>query len=73
MKKTADSVPHVLSFRESFGSEIANIQALEVESMGWVCISEGAYLHEGTDKSCVIMVVGVAQAGMGESNILWVF
>ena len=73
MKQASGSVPHFLSFTESFSSEIADIQALQVESMGWVCISEGAYIHEGSDRSGVIQVVGVAQACMSESNILWVF
>ena len=73
MKQASSSTPHFLSFTESFGTEIAEFQALEVESMGWVCISEGAYIHEGSDRSGVIQVVGVAQASMSESNILWVF
>jgi len=49
----------------------AEIQALEAESMCWLYLSEGAYLHEGSDKSGVIQVVGIAQPSMSESTILW--
>jgi len=49
----------------------SDLQALEAESMGWVYLSEGAYLHEGSDKSGVIQVVGIAQPDMSESNVLW--
>ena len=49
----------------------SDIKELEVESMGWVYVSEGAYLHEGSDNSDVIQVVGTPQISMSESNILW--
>ena len=67
----ADTV--VLSLHETLSNDSfeSDIQAFEAESMGWVYLSEGAYLHEGSDKSGVIQVVGIAQPGMSESNILW--
>lgn len=49
------------------------IQSFEIESKGWVYLSEGAYIHEGTNKSEVIQIVGIAQPSMSESNILWLF
>ena len=73
MKQSDKEVTVVLSLAETLSNDAleADIQALEAESMGWVCLSEGAYLHEGTDKSGVIEVVGIAQPGMSESNVLW--
>ena len=71
MKQASSSTPHFLSFTESFGTEIAEFQALEAESMGWVYLSEGVYLLEGSDNSGVIQVVGIAQPSMSESNVLW--
>ena len=67
----ADTV--VLSLHETLNNDSfeSDIQALEAESLGWVYLSEGAYLHEGSDKSGVIQVVGIAQTSMSEFNILW--
>jgi len=63
----------VLSLHETLSNDSfeSEIQALEAESMGWVYLSEGAYLHEGTDRSGVIQVVGIAHPSMSESNVLW--
>ncbi len=47
--------------------ELAQIQA---ESIGWIPLEEGAYLHVGSDES-VIQVVGIAKAEMAGSNVLW--
>ena len=67
----ADTV--VLSLHETLNNDSfeSDIQALEAESLGWVYLSEGAYLHEGSDKSGVIQVVGIAQTSMSEFNIIW--
>ena len=61
------------SLDESFTGLLpdSEFQAIQAESMGWVYLSEGAYLHEGLDGSGVIQVVGIAQTNMSESNILW--
>ena len=73
MKQADKAVTVVLSLHETLSNDNfeSDIQALEAESIGWVYLSEGAYLHEGSDKSGVIQVVGIAQHGMSESNILW--
>jgi hypothetical protein len=52
---------------QDFWAEPAQIQA---ESIGWIPLAEGAYLHIGADEA-VIQVVGVAKAGMAGGNVLW--
>ena len=73
MKLVDKAVDTVLSLHETLSNDNfeSDIQALEAESMGWVYLSEGAYFHEGSDKSGVILVVGIAHTSMSESNILW--
>lgn len=53
-----------------FKAELAQIQA---ESIGWIPLEEGAYLHLGkvaTD-STVIEVVGIPKPEMQASTLLW--
>jgi len=73
MKQADKSVVTVLSLHGTLSNDNfeSDIQAIEAESMGWVYLSEGAYFHEGSDKSGVVQVVGIAQPCMSESNILW--
>ena len=73
MKQADKAVDTVLSLHETLSNDCfeSDIQALEAESLGWVYLSEGAYLHEGSDNSGVIQVVGIAQPSLSESNILW--
>jgi hypothetical protein len=75
MKRVDKAVDTVLSLSETFSNDNfeSDIQALKAESMGWVYLSEGAYLHEGSDGSCVIQVVGIAHPSINESNVLWLF
>lgn len=47
------------------------LQDIEAETIGWVYLTEGAYIHEGSCKSGLIQVVGIAQSSMIDSNILW--
>ena len=47
--------------------KLAQIQA---ESIGWIPMDEGAYLHVGSDEP-VIQVVGIAKEEMVGSNVLW--
>ncbi len=56
-----------ISIEPDFQSELAQIQA---ESIGWIPMEEGVYLHLGSDES-VIQVVGVAKEEMAGSNVLW--
>jgi len=56
-----------MTIEEDFWAELAQIQ---VESIGWIPLDEGAYLHIGADDA-VIQVVGVAKAEMAGGNVLW--
>ncbi len=56
-----------MTIEEDFRAEPAQIQA---ESIGWIPLEEGAYLHIGSDEP-VIQVVGIAKAEMSGSNVLW--
>ncbi len=56
-----------MSVEENFWSELAQIQA---ESIGWIPMDEGAYLHVGSDEP-VIRVVGLVKEEMAGSNVLW--
>ena len=56
-----------------FRAELAQIQA---ESIGWIPLDEGAYLHLGSDESSetnVIEVVGLPKPEMQGSSVLWLF
>jgi hypothetical protein len=55
------------SIEQDFWLELAQIQA---ESIGWIHLDEGAYLHVGSDTQ-VIQVVGIAKEEMAGSNVLW--
>ena len=55
------------SIEQDFCLELAQIQA---DSIGWIHLDEGAYLHVGSDAP-VIQVVGVAKGEMAGSNVLW--
>lgn len=49
-----------------------DLQQLQVESIGWIPLEEGAYLHVGKENSeeLIIDVVGIADAGMAGLNVL---
>ena len=60
-------------FEADFWAELAQIQA---ESIGWIPLEEGAYLHIGSDSSdntSVIEVVGLPRSEMQGVSVLWVF
>ena len=50
-----------------YREELAQIQT---ESIGWIPMEEGAYLHVGSDAE-VIQVVGIAKEEMAGNNVLW--
>jgi hypothetical protein len=52
-----------------FWRELKEIQA---ESIGWLPLEEGVYLHEGDKNATEVLVVGLASADMQASNVLWV-
>lgn len=53
-------------------AELADLAAIEAESIGWLPLADGAYLHVGDPDALVIDVVGVPDAGMAGMNVLWV-
>ena len=55
------------SIEADFWAELAQIQA---ESIGWITLDEGAYLHVGSDE-LVIQVVGLIKEEMAGGNVLW--
>ncbi len=54
------------TIEQDFKAELAQIQA---ESIGWIPLDEGVYLHVGSDAP-VIQVVGVVKEEMAGSNVL---
>ena len=48
------------------------LAALEAESIGWLPLGNGAYLHVGKpdEEEVVITVTGVPDAGMAGMNVL---
>jgi len=53
--------------QNDFLRELAEI---ETESIGWIPLEQGAYLHVGNENG-VVEIVGLADAGMAGSNVLW--
>ena len=53
-------------------AELRELAAIEAESIGWLPLGDGAYLHVGDPEGDVITVVGVADAGMAGMNVVWV-
>ena len=55
-------------------TEMVELAAIEAESIGWLPLTGGAYLHLGKpeEKEIVITVVGVPEVGMAGLNVLWV-
>ncbi len=55
-----------MTIEEDFWLELGQFQT---ESIGWIPLVEGAYLHVGSDAP-VIQVVGIAKEEMAGSNVL---
>lgn len=55
-------------------AEMAELAAIEAESIGWQPLGDGAYLHMGKpeEEDIVIIVTGVPDAGMAGMNVLLV-
>ena len=53
-----------------FWAELAQIQA---ESIGWIPLEDGVYLHVADDNDTEVLVVGKATADMQASIVLWVY
>ena len=59
-------------------SELAELAAIQAESIGWLPLGEEAYLHIGKPEDgqpeeggIVIQVVGLPDVGMVGMNVLW--
>ena len=50
---------------------LAELAPLEAESIGWIPLDDGAYLHVGSEDG-VVEIVGFADAGMAGANVLWI-
>ena len=48
------------SIESDFSAELAQIQA---ESIGWIPLEEGVYLHVSDENATEVLVVGLPQAG----------
>lgn len=55
-------------------AEMQELIAIEAESIGWLPLGDGAYLHLGKpeEEEIVITVVGVPEVGMAGMNVLLV-
>jgi hypothetical protein len=55
-------------------AKLAELDAIEAESIGWQPLGDGAYLHLGKpdEEEIVITVVGVPEVGMAGMNVLLV-
>ena len=62
------SQPNHDRLQADFLRELAEIEA---ESMGWIPLDDGVYLHLGSDEE-VVEIVGLADAEMAGANVLWV-
>ena len=49
------------SIKSEFSVELTQIQA---ESIGWIPLEEGVYLHVSDENATEVLVVGVPQAGV---------
>ena len=51
------------------------LKAIQAESIGWLPLEQGAYLHRGaqfgSEHDAVIEVVGIADDAMEGLNVLW--
>lgn len=61
--------PSTAEIEAEYRRELAEIDA---ESIGWLALDQGCYLHTGAD-SQEILIVGTARANMVGSNVLWVY
>ena len=58
------------SIESDFSAELA---AIEAESIGWMPLEEGVYLHVGSDETEIIEVVGIPTAEMQGLTVLLVY
>ena len=49
------------------------LQEIAAESIGWIPLEEGAYLHVGSEETEIIEVVGIPTAEMQGLTVLLVY
>ena len=52
-------------------AELQELAAIEAESIGWLPLGDGAYLHVGDPQALVITVVGVPRDGDAVLLVGW--
>ena len=52
-------------------TELAELAVIEAESIGWLPLSDGAYLHVGDPEALVVEVVGVPRDGDAVLLVGW--
>ncbi len=57
-----------MDLEADFQRELAEIEA---ESMGWIPLESGVYLHVSDANAAEVLVVGTAE--MQSANLLWVY
>ena len=73
---SANSVDNVNIVNVSYPADfLEEFKAIQAESLGWIPLAQGAYLHcaahTDAEQSAVIQVVGQADASMADSHVLW--
>ena len=59
-----------MNLEADFHRELAEIEA---ESMGWVSLEPGVYLHVSDANATEVVITGQATAEMAGMNALWVY
>ena len=59
------------SYDQIQNDPLRELAEIEIESMGWIPLDDGAYLHVGSEDG-VVEIVGLADAGMAGANVLWI-
>ena len=49
---------------------LRELAEIEIESIGWIPLDDGAYLHVGSEDG-IVDIVGLADTGMAGANVLW--
>jgi hypothetical protein len=57
-----------MDLKADFLRELAEIEA---ESIGWIPLEQGVYLHKGSDET-EVLITGQATPEMAGMNVLWV-
>ena len=50
---------------------LAELVEIEADSIGWIPLQVGAYLHVGSEETEIIEVVGIPTSGMQGSSVIW--